>query len=130
VRAIAPLLPTAVIVWLPSGVWAEVASVSFDVPKPTTLVGLKAAVAPTGTPFAESMTRPLNPYFAVTVTVVVVLAPRLTVSEAGETETKKSPRTGTSVVGALAPVLVAPAGAPTRATASRPRRKRFTLGEN
>ena len=86
-------------------------------------MGLKLAVVPLGTPFAESVTTPLNPFFPVTVTVVVVLAPRATVSEAGATETEKSLIVGGPLPGALAAsALVAPAGAETRATAIMPRR--------
>jgi hypothetical protein len=43
--------------------------VAVEAPLPATVVGLNATVAPTGTPVADIVTVPLNPFIAVTVAV-------------------------------------------------------------
>ena len=66
-----------------------VVTVIVDVPWPVTEVGLKLAVELDGNPRTRNVTVPLNPPVAPTVTVYVVLLPRVTVCEAGETEMVK-----------------------------------------
>ena len=51
---------------------------------------LKEAVTPVGSPEALKATVPLNPFFGVTVIVLVPLAPRATVKEVGEADRLKS----------------------------------------
>jgi hypothetical protein len=65
--------------------------VSVEVPEPPLIeLGLKLAIAPMGKPLAERFTVLLKPFDGLTVTVVLVLLPAVTVAEAGESETLKS----------------------------------------
>src|SRR5215831_5913668 len=84
-------------------------------PEPVTELGLKLALAPVGKPLAVRPTTPLNPPDPVTVAVYEVPLPAVTVCDAGDAETEKSPTTGaltTSVTEAvwvtapLVPVMV------------------------
>ena len=54
---------------LPTGVFALVVTVMVDDPVPVTVVGLKLAVAPVGSPFTPNPVLPVNPFSAVTVAV-------------------------------------------------------------
>ena len=54
---------------LPTGVLALVVTVMVDDPVPVTVVGLKLAVAPVGSPLALKVTIPLKPPDGVTVAV-------------------------------------------------------------
>ena len=63
------LVPVAVMVNDPVGPLGEGMTVRIVDPEPVTVVGLKLAVAPAGSPEAPKLTTPLNPFSAVTVTV-------------------------------------------------------------
>ena len=65
----APLVPVIVRVELPTGVLALVVTVMVDDPVSVTVVGLKLAVAPVGSPLALKLTTPLKPPDGVTVAV-------------------------------------------------------------
>ena len=65
----APLVPVMVSVELPTGVFALVVTVMVDDPVPVTVVGLKLAVAPVGSPLTPKPVLPANPFCAVTVAV-------------------------------------------------------------
>ena len=54
---------------LPTGVFALVVTVIVDDPVPVTVVGLKLAVAPVGSPLTLNPVLPANPFSAVTVAV-------------------------------------------------------------
>ncbi len=60
---------------MPFGVGAVVVIVAVDVPDVVTVVGLKAAVVPVGSPVALKVTTPVNPLIAPIVAVYVVLPP-------------------------------------------------------
>jgi hypothetical protein len=60
---------------LPPATEAVAESVSVLVPEPATLVGLNVPVAPEGSPLRVRETVPVNPPVAVTVIVLVPLAP-------------------------------------------------------
>jgi hypothetical protein len=64
-----PLVPVMVRVELPTGVLALVVTVIVDDPVPVTVVGLKVAVAPVGSPLALKVTIPLKPPEGVIVAV-------------------------------------------------------------
>ena len=51
------------------GVFALVVTVMVDDPVPVTVVGLKLAVAPVGSPLTPNPVLPVNPFSAVTVAV-------------------------------------------------------------
>jgi len=79
-----------VIVNVPTGVLLRVVMVSALVPDPVTEAGLKVAVVRDGNPVALRLTLPEKPFSEPTVTVYVVLEPRVTVREDGVAETVKS----------------------------------------
>ena len=54
------------------------------------LLGLKSAVTPVGTPDAEKLTTPLNPFNGFTVIVLVSLSLGVVVTFAGDAESEKS----------------------------------------
>ena len=64
-----PLVPVMVSVEVAAGVELPVAIVSVDDPEPLTDAGLKLAVVPLGNPLAASVTAPVNPFCAATLTV-------------------------------------------------------------
>lgn len=64
-----PLVPVMVRVKVLFLVLVVVVTVSVDVPEPATEVGLKAALAPLGTPLMVKVSVPVNPAPAVVVTV-------------------------------------------------------------
>ncbi len=64
-----PLTPLMVRVLVPAGVLVAVVTVSVDEPDPVTDVGLKAPVAPEGSPLTVNATLPLNPLSAEMVAV-------------------------------------------------------------
>ncbi len=68
-----------------------VATVRVDEPEPVTATGTKLAEVQMGSPVTLRLTVPVNPPEGVTVTEYVVLAPRATVWELGETPMEKSP---------------------------------------
>src|SRR3954447_12185469 len=68
-----------------------VETVRVDVPEPVRAAGAKLAVVQVGSPVTLRFTAPANPPEGVTVTEYVVLAPRATVRELGETPMEKSP---------------------------------------
>ena len=61
------LVPVTVTFEEPVGVPGEAVTVIVVVPEPTTVAGLKAAVAPVGKPLVENVTVPAKPLIAVTV---------------------------------------------------------------
>jgi hypothetical protein len=63
----APLVPVTPMVNDPVPPLDDVFTVSVVDPVPVTVVGLKLAVAPDGSPEAPKLTTPLNPFNAVTV---------------------------------------------------------------
>jgi hypothetical protein len=67
-----------------------VASVIVEEPEVVTVLGLKFAVVPAGSPETLKPTGPVKPPRAVTVTFEVALPPALTDREAGEAESAKS----------------------------------------
>src|SRR5579863_4425117 len=85
----APLVPVIVSVLVPVGVFLAVDTVIVDVPEPVTELGLKLAFEREGSPLTLRLTTPLNPPETATVTVVLVLDPRLTLRELGEAEIEK-----------------------------------------
>src|SRR6185369_14520872 len=64
-----PLVPVAVIVYVPAGVEVDVAMVKVDEPGAVTEPALKLAVAPAGNPPAFNETVPLKPLILPTLTV-------------------------------------------------------------
>ena len=91
---VAPLAPVTVTVKVPVEAVADAVSVSVEVALPPAagVTGLaeNAAVTPLGNPLALSVTAELKPLRLPTVTVLVPLAPCVTLTEAGLTETEKS----------------------------------------
>ena len=75
---------------LPSGVLLAVVTVIVVDPDPLTVVGLKLADAPVGSPLALNPTGSLNPPEGVTVTVYVVLPPAATDCVLGVADSAKS----------------------------------------
>ena len=86
----APLVPVIVSVFVPAGVLLAVVMVSVLDPDPAMELGLKLAVAREGSPLTLRLTVPVNPFSAPTVTLYVVLDPRVTVCEAGDAAMLKS----------------------------------------
>src|SRR5690349_262255 len=81
----APLAPVTVMVYVPDEAppWLRLSVELAEVdPETVTLVGLRVALAPAGTPETERLTVPLNPQFGVTVTVLEVDAPEMLEGEA------------------------------------------------
>ena len=64
-----PLVPVMVSVDVPAAVVLAVVTVSVEVPVPLIVAGEKLGVAPVGNPLALSVTGPLNPLSAPTLTV-------------------------------------------------------------
>jgi len=100
---------------VPAGVLVLVVTDIVDDPEPVTDIGLKLALAPDGNPLALQLTTPVNPPDAVAVAVYDVPLPAVTVCEAGDAVTEKSPTTGAvttrfteavCVVVPLVPVMV------------------------
>lgn len=87
----APLVAVMVTVDAPPGVAAVVAIVIVVGPDPVTVVGLKVAVAPAGSPEAAKETWPLNPPSPVTVIVEVVEDPTFTAAGAVAAMEKSEP---------------------------------------
>jgi ABC-type enterobactin transport system permease subunit len=75
---------------VPLGVLFLVVIFRLEEPEVVTEDGLNVPVAPLGNPLTLNPTVPVNPPEGVTVTVYVVLFPRLTVLELGEAEIEKS----------------------------------------
>jgi hypothetical protein len=75
-----------------------VLTVMVDVPEPLIVLGLNDAVAPEGKPLTLSITVPLKPFTAATFAVYVVLAPFLTVCDAGVAVRVKVDTTSVTVV--------------------------------
>jgi hypothetical protein len=63
-----PLVPVMVSVYVPAGVLLAVVTARDEVPEPVTEVGVKLPLAPLGNPLALSVTLPVNPFNAPTVT--------------------------------------------------------------
>jgi hypothetical protein len=82
-----PDVPVMVTVTVP-GVAVPLA-VSVNVLALVALLGLKAAVTPLGSPVADKPTLPLNPFWGVTVIVLVPLAPCVMVTLLGDAERAK-----------------------------------------
>jgi hypothetical protein len=83
-------VPVTVIVYVPEGVDADVASVRVDEPPDVTDVGLNVAVTPDGRPLAEKATDWADPAVVAVLTVVVAELPAATEPEVGEVATEKS----------------------------------------
>jgi hypothetical protein len=64
-----PLVPVIVSVKLPVGVLAAVVTVSVELPPALTDVGLNVPVALVGKPLTLKLTVPLNPFWALVLTV-------------------------------------------------------------
>jgi hypothetical protein len=79
-----------VIVYVPAAVVEVVLITSPVVPEPVIEGSTKRAVAPDGTPATLRVSTPLNPPNAEVVMVKVLLVPRNSIAEAGETEMLKS----------------------------------------
>ena len=92
-----PLVPVTVTVAAPTVAVLEAASVTI-VLVPVVDVGLNVAVTPPGNPLAVNPTLPANPPVRVIVTVLVPLAPRLTVRLAGLVDKVKSTGGGALIV--------------------------------
>ena len=84
-----PLVPFTVSVYVPVGVLVAVRTVRVELPEPVTEVGLNEPVEFAGRPLTLKVTTPLNPPAAVTVAVYVVLEPRLTLCDEGDTVSMK-----------------------------------------
>jgi hypothetical protein len=86
------LVPVPVIVTgnVPAGVEVAVARVSVEEPPEVTDVGLNDALAPAGSPLADSDTACAVPDVVAVDTVAVVELPGFTAAEAGLTEIEKS----------------------------------------
>jgi hypothetical protein len=87
-------VPVMVSVYVPVGVVVELVTVRVefevlgdDIPNG---LGLKVPLAPVGKPLILKVKLPLYPFKGVPVTVYCVLAPCMTVCEAGEADTEKS----------------------------------------
>ena len=95
---------------LPTGVLLAVVTVIVVDPDPLTVVGLKLADAPAGSPLALNPTVSLNPPEGVTVTVYVVLPPAATDCVLGVAESEKSGlgAAPTSVAACNVTLLLAP----------------------
>ena len=68
-------MPVTVNVYVPTGVFAAVATVSVEEPDPVTDAGTKPAVAFAGNPLIEKLTVSVNPFSAFTVTVYETFPP-------------------------------------------------------
>jgi hypothetical protein len=86
-------------------------------PDPVTEAGLKLALAPVGNPLTVRPTLLLNPPDPVTVAEYEVLAPAVTVAEAGVAVMEKSPTTGATAP-ARASIRACPFGLPHPVTKS------------
>jgi hypothetical protein len=84
----APDVPVMVTVAVPTVAELDAARVSVLVVVAD--AGLNVAVTPVGSPLAVSDTAPANPFAADMLTVAVPLAPWVTVTAAGETDSEKS----------------------------------------
>src|SRR5689334_21802875 len=71
----APLVAVIVAGYVPAAVTLAIVSVNVDEPLPLTVAGLKDAATPAGKPLAVSVTAPVNPFNAFTLTVYVALPP-------------------------------------------------------
>jgi hypothetical protein len=87
------LVPVMVNVRLRFATFDFVATVSTDVPEPTTEAGEKVTVARVGAPLTERFTVSENPDPAVMVTVYVAVPPVVIVRLTGVTAIEKSPVT-------------------------------------
>lgn len=86
-----PLVPVATGENVPVPPPLDVATVIWVVPDPVTVVGLKLADAPEGSPDPWKLTTPVNEFIGVTVTVYVALPPAtMVVEELGAMPTLKS----------------------------------------
>lgn len=92
-----PIVPVMFKVKVPVGFF-PVLTVMVDVPEPLIVLGLNDAVAPEGKPLTLSITVPLKPFTAATFAVYVVLAPFLTVCDAGVAVRVKVDTTSVTVV--------------------------------
>ena len=77
-------------VYVPTGVLAEVETVSVEEPDPVIEGGTNEAAAPEGKPLAEKLTGPEKPFSALTDTVYATLPPRAVDRDDGEAESEKS----------------------------------------
>ena len=93
-----PLAPLTLNVYVPTGVFFAVETVIVEDPEPLTELGLNVAVAFAGNPLTLNITVPLKPFTAVTFAVYVVLAPFLTVCDAGVAVRVKLDTTSVTVV--------------------------------
>jgi len=85
-----PLVPVTVTVAPPSVAVLDAASVNVELVPVFGVVGLNAAVTPLGKPVAAKLTPPVNPPVRAIFTVLIPLAPRLTVRLAGLADKVKS----------------------------------------
>ena len=93
-----PLVPVAVMVYVPGGVDAEVATFNVEAPAPVNDVGLNVAEAPAGNPLAVSPTLPVKPFTIRPDNEYVAPAPAVTVCEEEAAERLKSCTTRFTVV--------------------------------
>ena len=77
---------TPVIITVAVPVAAVLLAVSVSVLVLVALAGLNEALTPLGRPEADKLTLPLNPFCGITVTLLVPLAPCVTVTPLGEAE--------------------------------------------
>ena len=88
-----PEVPVTVTVLVPVGADADAVNVRVDVALPfaggVTGLGENAAVTPLGSPEALSVVAELNPFWLVTVMVLVAVEPRVTLTALGEADTVK-----------------------------------------
>jgi len=80
---------TPVIITVAVPVAAVLLAVSVSVLVLVALAGLNEALTPLGRPEADKLTLPLNPFCGITVTLLVPLAPCVTVTPLGEAEREK-----------------------------------------
>jgi hypothetical protein len=85
-----PLEPATVNVEVPNGVLADVVIVKVELAPAAIEAGLNEAVAPVGKPLALTVTVPLKPLIAVSLTVYDKLLPWPTDALAGEAVSEKS----------------------------------------
>jgi hypothetical protein len=77
-------------VYVPTGVLADVETVSVEEPDPVIEVGTNEAAAPEGKPLAEKLTEPEKPFSALTDTAYATLPPRAVDRDDGEAASEKS----------------------------------------
>jgi hypothetical protein len=71
-----PLVPVTVMVYVPVGAELDAARFSVQFPEPpVTVIGLKVAVTPEGTPLADNAMSPVKPFMAYNWPVKFTLLP-------------------------------------------------------